>query len=151
MIDGYVHAFAFVYTFVFAYIAVFLLHELGHCLEAHRQGATDIDIRIWFWHGIIPSMMATCSGLKNKDYFDIAGGMFAGITALILGILGWITGASWIEIPFVTLGVMNLVYSIYEYKYLSRWSRDKYMVFHYLLYVCVIVGMLFLYYLRSIL
>lgn len=136
-----------IYMFIIAWILIFTLHELCHCIEALRQGADTAYIRLWSYHGI-PSMEANAVGHNNKDLFNLAGGLYSGSIALSIGFIGLIKGISWIEIPFMICGILNVVYGIYEWLFIGLWSRDKYMVVHYGLYVAIIFPLLVYYLVR---
>ena len=133
-------------AFALLWVIAFVLHEFYHVLEGLRQGGTDGRI-IVTKHKNIPSMNATCNNLKNYELFAYAGGILTGITYLVLSIPFVTKMCSFlpIEIPLVTIGLVNLVYGVYEGRTLYKWNKDKYMFWHYIVYGVVIMICLIVY------
>ena len=110
------------------------LHELFHKLAAKVQGV-DSYIQIWYNHGIPSMRCIPKQTLPHPGLFDIAGGLGAGLSLLLLSYLGY---SYWpLFIPFFVVGSINFIYGFYEVTFLRRWSINKYMKYHYLLYLIV--------------
>ena len=145
-------------TSVRAWKYVFLDHELMHIMEHVRQGATKGGIEFSFYRlklidGIsvpIPTMKCWGNYTANKDKVALAGGLYSGIQSLFIGACGWYSGLLWLEFPFVTLGVLNIVYGIYERLFLGKINFDTYMRWHYVVYGITIATMIILYLMREI-
>jgi len=123
-----------IYTFIITWIQVFLLHELCHLIEAYRQGARDLTIRIWFYK-FIPSFRAEPDRVTNKFMFALSGGLYSGILLLIELVISILTKAEIFIFPLLTVTITNLMYSVYEAKYLYAFPPEKYMKYHYLVYL----------------
>jgi len=123
-----------IYTFIITWIQVFLLHELCHLIEAYRQGARDLTIRIWFYK-FIPSFRAEPDRVTNKFMFALSGGLYSGILLFVELIIAILTNAKVFIFPLLTVTITNLMYSAYEAKYLYAFPPEKYMKYHYLVYL----------------
>lgn len=132
---------------IISYIAFwclgFFLHEVGHVWAARLTGG-DGKIKIWFYKGIIPSMKTHLYGNYNRDITLIMGGTFTCMLYYLTML--FFTNNHYITFPLYSIGTVNLVYAIYEYKYLRIWDIDKYMKYHYYLYLIVILITTGLYY-----
>ena len=125
---------ALIYIFIITWIQAFLLHELCHLIEAYRQGAKDLTIRIWFYK-FIPSFRAEPDRVTNKFMFALSGGLYSGILLLIELVISILTKAEIFIFPLLTVTITNLMYSVYEAKYLYAFPPEKYMKYHYLVYL----------------
>ena len=123
--------------FIYTWVTGFLLHELCHIFEAMRQGAKK-----GFIHVNGTGFLAYYDGIiKNKILFAWAGGLYSGIILLIVGFIAYYYNNPVFYIPILTVAVVNIVYSFYEKKYLYVLSTKDYYLYHYLLYLIVLVGM----------
>lgn len=130
--------------FLFAWVTVFLLHELCHLIEAYRQNKQGGKINVFIRNGI-PTFTASPKGkLKNVKSFNLAGGLYSGIISLLIGLIAVYYHAIPFYISFITLGVLNIIYSIYEWRFLGEISLEQYYRYHYLVYGIVLVIMAFI-------
>jgi len=136
--------FEMIYILIVTWIEAFLLHELCHLLEAYRQGANSLAIRVWIWK-FIPSFQAVADDIKNEFLFALSGGLYSGLILLLETIIAIATGASVFILPLTVVTITNLIYSIYEAKYLYKIPMDVYMKWHYLIYAIGIVLAVVLY------
>ena len=131
-------------VFIFLWFTMCALwHEMMHALEAARQGVTDGCIVPKF--KVIKSIFVIPYGIsfkywglpKNKSIISLAGGLY---TAILCFLLVPLSSGHW-RASFWILGWVQLVYGIYEFKYVSKWntskSLDKYDCGRYLLYAMV--------------
>jgi hypothetical protein len=116
-------------------------------MEGVRQGSTEgwislkiYKLRLWKLTIPLPTMHCGMNHIKNKDLVNIAGGLYAGIVALILA---WIYDFT---LPFTTLFVVQICYGIFEWKFLPTWgASQKYYRWKSLLYIAIVFLMVFLY------
>lgn len=125
--------------FILLYGISMLVHEFGHMIGITIQGS-KARMEMWNWKGL-PSLHVTpLTSIKNDKLVDYMGGGFAGIIYLLLFTLLLLDGASSAFLfSYLTLGIMHLIYGIYEGLLLRRLSVKRYMIGHYLLYGVVIV------------
>jgi len=129
-----------IFWFFVAWFGGFIIHELCHKFECERQGGKGY-ISIWFHHGI-PSMRCGCSYATNDALVRLAGGLYAGILLMIISLISFFIYTP-IHIATFICGLVNLTYSFYEMKYLPELDMDKYMFWHYILYlITIIIGLL---------
>lgn len=136
-------------TFLIAWIMLWITHELMHCIEYYRQGVDYATIKLEFWRGWIPTMRVNYSGiLTNKKLADLSGGLYCGILSLTLGLYAAYTPSMDdlnIEAAFIIIGVLQLIYGLFEMKYLSSIPLHTYMKWHYVLYAAVLIPMILIY------
>ena len=122
-----------VISFLLLWVPAFILHELMHAFEAWIQGCKT-KIEMWLHNGI-PSMRCTVieGELSNKKRFALAGGFYSGIILILLSCAT--LSIPWLSASLGVLGIINLIYSIYECLFLYEWSINKYMKYHYIIYI----------------
>ena len=131
---------AIIYIFIITWIQAFLLHELCHLIEAYRQGARDLSIKVWFWK-FIPSFRAEPDKITNRFMFALSGGLYSGILLLIELIISILTKAEIFIFPLLTVTITNLLYAPFEAKYLYTLPLDEYTKLRYLLYLfCILIS-----------
>jgi len=118
-------------AFFITFFITQIIHEFIHKWLAERQGA-KAKIDIWFWH-IIPSMSCSITGGSVNDLF-YAAGILNGICLLFISIpLSYIWQLGFI-VCFVN-GAIQLFYGIYELLFIHKLPQDKYMKYHYYIYL----------------
>ena len=139
-------------VFLVVWCGGFFLHEVMHVLECYRQGGsgwfyfTWTHIRWIHWkkyHLKIPGLMYSCSGIVDDKIFDkvrLAGGLYSGIVLCLLGMFS-MEYSGGLEFSLMTVGVVNILYGVYEKRYLRDYPRGRFV-----LYGIVIAGMSYLYY-----
>lgn len=127
---------------LFVWTIGFALHELFHYWEGKRQGA-NVQIKVWFWHSF-PSLITTFDSLRWPFSFYLMGGLGAGLilcaVSTVIPFIVWQWFSFW-QYWVWCVGVINLIYSVYEAVYIDILPRDIYMKWHYILYF--IVGIIF--------
>ncbi len=117
--------------FLFLWITGFLWHELWHIMGS---GTLYGQINI---HGL--SMSASPANL-------LAGGLGSGLTFLLFALLIYPYTLLSLVYMVVIVGVVNIVYSFFENKYLPRWGNDRrYTLGRYGIYVGVVTVMVVIY------
>ena len=109
-----------------------MLHEYGHLLGAYLSGGSGY-IKMWR-HNYIPSMMTVPTGHINNTLFRIMGGI---TTAGIFGFLGLVSSSIYLSYPLMCVGSINFIYAFYETLLIDKLPLDKYMKWHYVLYLIV--------------
>lgn len=132
---------AFILIYLSVWVLSFLFHELMHCWEAHKQGATNTHINVLISK---LSMTTNWSG-KIQDYYriKIAGGLYTSFLMMLLSTLSWFYGGRLFTISFMSIGFVQLVYSFYEMNYLHEIPRKKYDLGRYALYLITVSISLF--------
>ena len=108
---------AFIFVVFYAWLSSFLLHEWFHIKS---QGI--------LMHGSIKvtgvGFTATPDNTYDLRYMRFAGGFYSGIVNLILGIIFWLNDLWYLYVPFITFGMINLIYGFWEMKYggEGRWK-----------------------------
>jgi hypothetical protein len=133
-------------SFAFFWCFGFLIHEVGHWLGAVLTGGSA-KIKFWLYKGFIPSMKTHPSGDYNRLIFLYAGGFF---TYLIYFIGIVLTNNYYIEYPLFVVGLTNIMYASYEINFIDEWNIDKYMKWHYVLYLICFIGFTGIYYVTTI-
>ena len=112
---------------------------------------------LYRYKGWIPSMKcsSTLIGYCDSDRYKkririaYAGGLYSGIIFLIPGIYSLLSPSLW-DFPFefglISVGLVNIVYGIYEGMFLHKLETSKYMTCHYLLYIVTLTIITSLYY-----
>lgn len=123
-----------------------IVHELGHYITAKQQGLNP-TIELWWFYiaGFhIPSLICEPNGtLKDKDSFYLSGGMYSFMVLLLISVfLSHIDKG--LGIIGFSITLMQFIYGWYEMKFIHKLSRIKYMMWHYVLYITTILGVLFL-------
>lgn len=131
-------------VFLFAWVTVFLLHELCHLLEAYRQNKQGGKINVFIRNGVPTFTASPDDKLKNCKLFNLAGGLYSGTISLLIGLIAVYCHAVPFYISFVTLGVLNIVYSVFEYSFLGEISMEQYYRYHYFVYGIVLAIMAFI-------
>ena len=130
--------------FIPVWIFAFIMHEIGHSIEAKAQGCHSYIYYTKF-HGI-PSLHIGWNGqLTDKWRFDIAGGLISCFFCYMFVLLFNLVNYQPLVICFSILGTINLVYALYEALYINSWSYEKYMIRHYFLYGIVGIPMVIYY------
>ena len=129
-------------SFIGLWILGAFIHEIGHWLGAVLTGGSA-KIKFWLYKGFIPSMKTYPEGTYNRLIFLYAGGFFTWLVYFIGMIL---TDNCYIEYPLFVIALINLVYASYEMSYIDRWDIDKYMKYHYILYLICFIGFTGIYY-----
>ena len=122
-------------VFLFCYIALFLWHELMHAFEAFRQGCPLPKITPDFKGLTMYTTLGDCSVEINDDMFALSGGIYTSIVAFILT---FFSSGFW-QWTFLTLGWLQLLYGIFEYRYGGRLSSKLYKIGRYSIYIGVII------------
>jgi hypothetical protein len=122
-----------------------IIHEYGHMLGAYLQGVNS-RIVSWKFCGLPSLKTYPDSAILNNTLFYISGGLFAGLILLIMFVCTIPSGFNSILFPLSTLGVMHIIYSIYETYYIEKLSTKIYMIGHYILYGIVILSCILLWY-----
>ena len=132
-----------IFLFPIIWILGFVLHEYMHLMEAVAQDA-DRYSEFW-WQGKLPSIRTVITGKLRDPYsFKFAGCFYTAFIFIILAILVYMYSLP-IHFCLMTTGMANLIYAFYEQKYLWEIPLDRYMRYHYLIYLLVIVLMVFIY------
>jgi len=125
---------------VIAFFATFfifqIVHEFIHKYLAERNGA-KAKIQVWFWHHIPSMACVVTEGNPGKPLFDMAG-IFTGFILMILTLICypfWLLG----YIVFFTNMLIQILYGCYETLFINIWPMDKYMKYHYYVYLIVII------------
>lgn len=136
-------------TFPIIWVMSWITHELMHALECKRQGAGEATIYYYFYGGWIPALQYKYMGIiENKKLVNLAGGLYTGILLLIIGLYAGYTPTQYdlnIEAAFIIIGVLQLVYGLFEWKYLGVLRHDLYMKRHYQLYAAILIIMIIFY------
>ena len=92
---------------LFCWIESFLLHEYMHIKSQGILMTGTIDVKQFGF---------TCSPefIKNRKWLYYAGGILSGIVYLIMGVCLWYYGIWSFYVPFITFGIINLSYGIWE-------------------------------------
>ena len=122
-----------IYIFILVWLQGFLLHEFCHLLEAYRQGASEFYIEV-SWKPL-PSLKAVAFPLIDQNMFALAGGLYTGLLLLPITVIAYLTHAKSFFFPYLALTIINLIYSVFEWRYLYIWPLDKYIKWHYVIYV----------------
>ena len=120
------------------FILGFLFHELAHILEGKRQGSTEGVITIHMHENKLPSMTVTANNVKNITHFLWAGGLYTALIFFMLGLFTYLIPSIWafpLEFGFTTVALMNLFYAPYEGTFLTKWTHEKYLKWHYVMYI----------------
>jgi len=136
-----------VVIFLFFWILIFLWHEVCHIIEGFRKGANEGKITIETYKGI-PTMNCWSNYYPNGRSVQFAGGLYSGITSLLIGLIPWYTHtlSDFIfEFPLITIGIVNIVYGIYEGIYIHKIPYGEYMKYHYVVYGITILVMTLIY------
>ena len=121
-----------IYIFILVWLQGFLLHEFCHLLEAYRQGASEFYIEV-NWKPL-PSLKAVAFPLIDQNMFALAGGLYTGLLLLPITVIAYLTHATSFFFPYLALTIVNLIYSVFEWRYLYIWPLDKYIKWHYVIY-----------------
>jgi hypothetical protein len=113
--------------FVFVWITVNLWHELFHCLEAKRQGASKCRVSV-NWFGMTYSYSGS---VNNTTQIRLAGGVYSSVLCFLL--VFFVSTPSW-AFSFWTLGWVQLFYGLYE-----GYVGCKYRYVLYAVVVCVCI------------
>jgi len=136
----------FIISSIIIWVLGFSLHEICHKIGGMIQGA-DSYIDIWWHKGIISMRCIYTDSLKYPWLAHISGGFVSGVTLMVLSLLT----INYIElfIPLFTVGFINFIYSFYETLYIRKYEAEKYMKWHYWLYlvsgiigICISLGIL---------
>jgi len=92
---------------IFALVNSFLLHELCH-VKSQGFGMTGrIDIEKF-------GFTCTPDYVHNEKWLYYSGGLLSGLIFLLMGGMLWYYGIWSFYVPFITLGVINFAYGIWE-------------------------------------
>ena len=135
-------------VFLIFWLWIFTFHEICHILEGFRLGADEGRIYIESYNKI-PTMTCWSNYPKDNRSVQYAGGLYSGIVSFLIGLIPYYTETLWdfiFEFPLITIGMVNIVYGIYEGIYIHNIPYDKYMKYHYILYIVTILIMIGIYY-----
>lgn len=122
-------------VFPFIWFSMFLWHELFHALGARVQGIRENCISVKFLP--FPTMRFSYWGIpKYEGLISLSGGALASILSFLLF---FITSYTSLSLSFFILGWVQLVYGIFEWKYIRILSKHKYDKFRYMLYITTVV------------
>ena len=130
--------------FLCLWIISFLLHEFSHGLECNRQtgqfGRIGVSIKyLTMWH-------EPQGNIQNYSLYFLAGGLYSGLCFLLFSLLIYPYVLFTLVYMLWIVGVTNIVYSVYEYKYLPVWGNNRqYTVGRYTVYLSVITVMVIVY------
>jgi hypothetical protein len=125
---------------MFVWFTIFQWHELMHALAGHFVGVKEHYIRPVFKP--IPTMKYQYYGkIKNKEIISLSGGTLSSMIAFGCSILS--TGV-W-QFAFFLLGWINLIYGIYEWKYIREMNPKQYTQGRYIIYLIITIIILFIY------
>ncbi len=103
-------------------LVFFYLHEIGHALEHFRQTGKPGRIQIDFC-GFRMVHFQT-GDIKDRKKYCLAGGIFAGTIAFILGLV--LTGIYRpVGYGLSMAGLMNLLYAPYEWHFCDRYIHPR--------------------------
>ena len=120
-----------------------LWHETMHLLECERQDTASSYM--WIEFNPLPSMHYTWVDDKNPELRRLAGGLYTSLVCFTLSILlnpvwnylGWL---------FITLGWTQLMYGVFEMKYINTLSSKQYFIGRYFIYVVTVLVNLLIWY-----
>jgi len=114
-----------------------LWHEAMHLLECERQHIPSSYM--WLVFRPLPGLRCTYVGNPSKPcLIDLAGGLYTSLICFTLSILlnpvwnylGWL---------FMTLGWTQLLYGLFETKYINTLSSKQYFIGRYFIYVVTVL------------
>ena len=92
---------------IYAWGGSFLWHELMHIKSQGIKNTGRIFVH--------PSGMTVATDNKRWPYLcRLAGGLYSGIIHLIVGGFAWYYGIWAFYVPLITLGMINVIYGVYE-------------------------------------
>ena len=127
--------------FLFVWFTSFFIHELMHCYEAYRQGATKYVVVPEF--KTLSMKMQYWGNINNKSMINLAGGVYTSPLMFIMALITYKYDLLF-AYCFLTLGWIHLIYGIFEYKYLRILNHKDYKISRYIIYGIVILVMLIL-------
>ena len=119
-----------------------LWHEIMHTFECWRQGCKYGDYIILPDFKHLSLHYIYFGDVTNKDQIKLSGGLYTSIICFILSFLvyGHWNYLGWL---FVTFGWVQLCYSIFEWRYISKLDDRQYLLGRYVIYVIsVLVNLL---------
>ena len=127
--------------FFVVWIVVFVLHEYCHSWACRRYAGKS-EIVIWFYKGLIPSMRCSCVGSMDYSFFLYAGGLLSGFISILFSFLFFCFFPP-LFISLFIVGVVNVIYGLFEGGYREVLSDKDYMNIHYLIELLgLLVGLL---------
>ena len=123
-------------SFIIIWCIGFYLHEHCHGLGCLIQ---DSPYTVEFkWYNKKPSLYMWCDcRVKHHWIVDYMGGMLCGLILLLLSVAFQRLEVYCISAPLFIVGLVNFVYGIYEGIFIRKLEYDRYMLYHYYLYVIV--------------
>jgi len=130
--------------FISICLSSFVWHEVMHGVEAYRQGCRNIKVNLDFKRLSMNVDYWYC-GDRDERLINLAGGTY---TSFPLFILTFLSDGIW-QASLLTAGWIQLLYSVFEAKYINRLSRKWYRIGRYSLYASVIALMPLFYTLKG--
>jgi len=115
--------------FVFVWVVVWLLHEWCHVLEGFRLGASHGVITVRRFGFVVSCDVGSCWS------FLLAGGLYC---SLICFLVSCVVSDVFLRVLFVSFGVLQVVYGVFEMMFLPVLSGFWYRFWRYVLYVVVL-------------
>jgi hypothetical protein len=126
-----------IFWLIIIWILGFILHEFCHLFAARLQGCKG-KIVFKMYKGILGLRYSLVGTPNNITIIDYAGGL---ATAIILFSISFIMQFFYIPIMIACflVGFVNLAYGLFEGFFIRKLNYDKYMKYHYLLYLISLI------------
>lgn len=130
-----------VLTFIFLWFTMCgLWHETMHALECERQKCKTGYM--WIEFTPLPSMRYNCIGGNHNEMVKLAGGLY---TSILCFILVFLFKDPFVSYTFLTLGFVQLLYGLFEWKYIGKISTRLYKIGRYSIYGIIVTVMVIIY------
>jgi len=123
-------------VFLLCWISIFFFHEVCHLFEAYRQSG------LWGKIHIKPFTMYTSAPmLTSPKLFYLSGGLYSGLLSIGIGCL---VKQPILQFSLLSIGLTNVIYSVFEMRYITVLDSWEYFKGRYGLYF-VVMGCCVLY------